>query len=124
MLPHRHNRFADDVSQVSADGKIPIPPNGAKGRTGNETPAHAEKAAEHADDKSDKDQIKRADVSAGNWKKHNLVRPTANESQQIGRDILKKDSLPHHQQKRDGGISDTVTVLQLVQSFAEEMQDA
>src|SRR5262245_15802671 len=42
----------------------------------------------------------------------------------MSRDVLEENRLSHHQQKSDGGISETMLVLQRVQSFSEKMQDA
>ena len=66
----RHHRFANDVGEVGADREIPIQSDGAQGRPGNKTAADAEESTENPDHKSDNREIDRADVRAGNWKKH------------------------------------------------------
>ena len=48
-----HDRFADDVGEIGADGEIPMQPDRAQRRAGDETSADAEKSAENADEKSD-----------------------------------------------------------------------
>ena len=49
----RDDRFADDVREIGADRKIPMQPDRAQGRPGNETAADAEKSAKDANQKSD-----------------------------------------------------------------------
>ena len=47
------DRFADDVREIGADREIPVHPDRAQRRTGDETSADAEKTAQDADQKSD-----------------------------------------------------------------------
>ena len=49
MTFRRHDRFADDVREIGADGKIPVQPDRAQRRPGDETAADPEKPAEDAD---------------------------------------------------------------------------
>ena len=56
------DRFADDVREIGADGEIPMHPDRAQRRPGDETPADAEKSAHDPDEKPDHDEINRADV--------------------------------------------------------------
>ena len=59
MTFRRDDRFADDVRQIGPDDEIPIEPDRAQCRTGDETSAHAKESAEHSDDESECDQINR-----------------------------------------------------------------
>src|SRR5437868_8265226 len=75
-----HDGFTDDVREIGANGEIPIEPDGAQSRPGNEAAAHAEKTAENSDDESGRGEINRADVRAGNWEMHHSVRPLSKRS--------------------------------------------
>ena len=72
MLSHRHDRFANDVREVRADSEIPVQSHDAQRRAGNETPADSEKAAQNPDHKPHDDEINRADVRAGDGKRHHF----------------------------------------------------
>ena len=65
-----HDRFSDDMREIGADGEIPVQPDSAQGRTGDETAADAEKPAKYADHKSDDSEIDWADLRVGDRKHH------------------------------------------------------
>src|SRR6266487_1608223 len=91
MLSHGHDRFADNVRKIGADGEVPTQPDCAKGRAGNETSTNTEKAAQNPDDESNDHEINWADVRVGDRKKHNLFRAAANQPQQKRRHILENN---------------------------------
>ncbi len=70
MLFHRHDRFANNVSEIGPDGVIPIQTDQAQSRPGNETSPNPKKAAKDSDYKSDDDQINGTDVGPRNREKH------------------------------------------------------
>src|SRR5438094_10626399 len=74
MAARGHHRFADDVREISPDGNIPIQTDQSQRRPGDKTSAHAKKSTENANDKTDNDQINRANLRAGNRKKHESLR--------------------------------------------------
>ena len=62
MPSGRNNRFAHNVSEVSADSEIPIQTGEAEGRARDEAPANSEESAKDPDEKSDYRQIDGADM--------------------------------------------------------------
>ena len=63
MTLRRHHRFADDVGQISPDGEVPVNPDEAQGWSGDKTSANAKEPAEDTNQKSDHDEINRANVA-------------------------------------------------------------
>ena len=70
MTFRRDDRFADDVREIGADREIPMQPDRAQRRTGDETAADAEKTAEDSDQETDDREIDRADLRVGDRKHH------------------------------------------------------
>src|SRR6266446_10998294 len=119
----RHHRFTDDVGQVGPDGEIPVKSHRAQGRAGDKAAAYSEESAENADEKPDDRQIDRADVRAGDGKKHGLFRAPAEKTQQKGRQGFEHDGLADDEENGHASISVSMAHFQLMQRFTEEMED-
>jgi hypothetical protein len=70
------------VREIGADCEIPIQADEAQGGTCDETSSNPKKSAEDPDEKPYNDQVDRADVRSGNWKKHGLFGAAPNEAEQ------------------------------------------
>jgi len=123
MLAHGHDRFPDDVGQISPDRIIPIQSDNTQRWTGYKASADAKEPPENPDDKPDYAEIDRADMRAGDWKKHILFLAAANQPQQKRSHILKNDGLADHEQYGNAGVGVTVVTFQLMQSRSQKMQD-
>jgi hypothetical protein len=62
-------------------------------------------------------------VRAGNWKKHDLFRATANETQQKRGHTFKNNCLTNDEQDRYAGVCVAVANFELMQSLTKEMED-
>ena len=58
----RHDGFSDDVGQIRSYREVPIEAHSPESGTRDETAAHAEEPAHHADKEPDDDEIDWTDV--------------------------------------------------------------
>src|SRR5205085_6349945 len=107
----------DDVGQVGANREVPVQTDYAQRRAGDETTADPKKTAQNTDDKPDDDQINRADVRAGDGKKHILFRAVTDQPQQKRGHILEDDGLADHEQDGNAGIAVTMILFEALQPF-------
>ena len=70
------------MRQIGTDREIPVQTDEAQGGARNEAPAHSKEPAKDSDEEPYNDQVDRADVGPGNWKKHGLFGATSDEAEQ------------------------------------------
>src|SRR5262245_54924956 len=70
MFARSDNGFAHDVGQIGADHEIHWQTGTKQSGAGQETAPDAEKASQDADHKTDRDQVNRAQMDAGDGEGH------------------------------------------------------
>ena len=81
------------MREIGADREIPVQTNEAQGGARNETSSNPKKSTENPNKKPYNDQIDRADVGPGNWKKHGLFGAASNEAEQKGGNTFENNGL-------------------------------
>ena len=125
MTFRRDDRFADDVREIGADRKIPVQPDRAQRRAGNETPADAEKPAEDSDQKTNDREINRADLRRGDREHHrdHSERPPCSRRIKPVVTHFEDDRLADDQADGDDGVNVDVSLLEVAEPIRQEMQD-
>src|ERR1700740_1280673 len=123
MFPRCDDRLANNMRQIRSDRVVPIHSHQAQRRARNETSAYAKKAAQNSDNKADNDQIKRIDVTVGDWKKHDLSPTAPQEAKQTRGQRIQSNGLTSYEQKRDDCIKDSMLGFELVPPTAQKVQD-
>src|ERR1043165_9491910 len=122
-MPFRgHDRFANDVSEVSADRETPIQDHRAERRSCDETPADSKKSAKNPNQKPDHHQIDRADIRVRDREEHGLLGATQ-EPQQPGRHAFEQHRLADDQKDRHERVQVDVMQVQVLEPSTEKMEN-
>ena len=119
----RHDRFSHDVRQIGSDREVPIQPDRAQGRPGDEASAHSEKAAQNADEKSHDGEINRTDVGIGDRKIHTLFGTAPNEPEEKSGETFQEDRLADDEENGDRGIALPFMNFELIEPAPQIVQD-
>ena len=126
MSSCRHDRLADDMREIGADGEIPVHPDCAQRRPGDETAPDAEKPAQDPDQETDDHQVNRTDVRPRDREMHREKDHSERPRKRRKRKVVthfEENGLADDQADGDESVKLDVFLIKMSQPVGQKMKD-